>query len=36
MFLELQPQVLFDREDDFKPDASFSLALEILFGGRYL
>jgi hypothetical protein len=36
MFLELQPQVLLDREDDFKPDASFSLALEILIGGRYL
>ncbi|ALC17349.1 hypothetical protein DSOUD_2596 [Desulfuromonas soudanensis] len=36
MFLELQPQVLFDREDDFKPDASFSLTLEILIGGRYL
>lgn len=36
IFLEVKPQIDFDREDDFKPDPSIALTLEMLFGGRYL
>lgn len=34
VFLELKPQILFEREQDFKADASFAVSLEILFGAR--
>ncbi len=34
VFLELKPQVLFERDRDFKPDPSFALTLEIVFGAR--
>ena len=36
VFLELKPQIEFLRDDDFKPDPSIALTLEMLFGGRYL
>jgi hypothetical protein len=36
VFLELKPQVLFERDNDFKPDPSFALSLEIVFGARTL
>jgi hypothetical protein len=36
VFLELKPQIDLDRNDDFKPDPSIALTLEMLFGGRYL
>lgn len=34
VFLELKPQVLFERDNDFKPDPSFALSLEMVFGAR--
>ncbi len=34
IFLELKPQLLFQREDDFKPEPSFALTLEMIFGAR--
>lgn len=36
VFLELKPQVLFEREQDFKADASFALSLEMVFGASTL
>lgn len=36
IFLELKPQVVFDREDDFRPDPSIALSLEMLFGSRFM
>lgn len=36
MFLEVKPQVVFDREQDFATDASLVLTLEMLFGRDYL
>ena len=36
MFFELQPQIEFTRDNNFKPNPSLALTLEILFGGRYL
>lgn len=36
VFLELKPQIDFSRGDDFKPNPSVVLTLEMLFGGRYL
>jgi len=35
MFVELKPQLLFDRDNDFDADPSLALTLEILFGGPY-
>lgn len=34
VFLELKPQILFEREQDFKADASFAVSLEMVFGAR--
>lgn len=36
VFLELKPQILFERDNDFKPDPSFALAVEIVFGAKTL
>jgi hypothetical protein len=36
IFLELKPQIEFLRDDDFKPNPSLALTLEMLFGERYL
>lgn len=36
IFLELKPQILFERENDFKPDPSFALSVEMVFGARAL
>lgn len=36
LFFEVQPQIEFTRANDFKPNPSLALTLEILFGGRYL
>ena len=36
IFLEVKPQLEFLRDDDFKPNPSIALTLEMLFGGRYL
>jgi len=35
LFLELKPQVDFLREENFKPDPSFAVTLEILFGSHF-
>ena len=34
VFLELKPQVLFERDNDFKPDPSFAFTIEMIFGAR--
>lgn len=34
VFLELKPQILFEREQAFKTDASFAVSLEMVFGAR--
>lgn len=34
VFLELKPQILFEREQDFKADASFAVSMEMVFGAR--
>ena len=34
MFLELKPQILFARANNFKADPSFALSLEVIFGAR--
>lgn len=36
LFLEIRPQVAFEREDDFRLEPSMALTLEILFGSRYI
>lgn len=36
LFFELKPQIMFAREDKFRPDPSLAVSLEILFGSRYL
>ena len=36
IFLELKPQIVFERGSDFKPDPSLALTLEMFFGSGYL
>jgi hypothetical protein len=36
VFLELKPQVVFEREDDFEANPSIALSLEMFFGSRYV
>ena len=36
IFLEVKPQLVFERGADFKPDPSLALTLEMFFGGAYL
>jgi len=36
LFFELKPQVLFERENNFKTDLSLALTLEVVFGAQYL
>lgn len=36
VFLELKPQILLERDSDFKADASFAVSLEMVFGARTL
>ncbi len=35
IFLELKPQIVFDRDDDFRANPSIALSLEMVFGSRY-
>ena len=35
MFVELKPQLLFERDNDFDADPSLALTLEVLIGGPY-
>jgi len=35
-YIELKPQILFERENNFRSDPSFAVTLEIIFGARYL
>lgn len=36
IFFEVKPQILFQRESDFKPDPSLALTLELFYGSHYL
>ena len=35
IFMEVKPQILLTRDDDFKPDVSLAFTLEVLFGRQY-
>ncbi len=36
VFFEISPQLLFVRSNDFKPEPSLAITLELMFGGAYL